>query len=131
MRPHLFLIGRLIFCWLILLISVQSKSQPAAADSEILIEDTSTGGTTGERPFVISASLEPGFNVEFKLQDRQEVYCELVSTMGRRIKQENFHNVLDETYLLKADDVCTGVYLLRFRIDGKYYVTRVFLNSES
>ena len=90
-------------------------------------------------PTVISSSLyslymnetEIGknFNITFNLDNRQAVTCELVDMMGRQIATREFSDVLNQTFNFDCENISTGIYLVRLRIDNSYYVSRILVSQ--
>lgn len=73
---------------------------------------------------------DPGnFYITFNLPESQTVGYEIVDTMGRQIVSEQIESVLNQTYLIDAGYVATGIYIVRLKIGSEYHATKVFLEN--
>lgn len=84
-----------------------------------------------DKPFTVYAEPSDSHNLylTFNLSDRQEVFCELVDTMGKRIAFENFTNVFNETHTVRTTGLGNGVYILRVQIGKEYHAVKFYLAS--
>lgn len=72
----------------------------------------------------------PGsFNITFNLNEPGPVGYEIIDVTGRTLVQAELRQVLNQTFRIDAGRVATGIYILRLRIGGRYYATRVFLRG--
>jgi hypothetical protein len=65
--------------------------------------------------------------ITFKLNDRQDVSCEMVDVAGRNVFGHTFNNVLNQTYRLEFPSMARGLYVVRVRVGERYYTTRIVL----
>ena len=65
------------------------------------------------------------FYITFNLSDREPVQYELVDLMGRQIIHEQLENVLNQTYTISTNTLSSGIYIVRLRIDDRYYSQKV------
>ncbi|WP_276369413.1 M43 family zinc metalloprotease [Chryseolinea sp. H1M3-3] len=72
---------------------------------------------------------ERNFNVTFNLGNRQTVGYELVDMLGKQIGAGELTDVLNQTYKIDLENASQGIYLVRLRIDKKYYVSRIVVNQ--
>lgn len=80
---------------------------------------------------IYGTSLEsPGnFYLTFNLTEPQQVGYEIINAVGQQIVSTDLGNVLNQTYLIDAGNVATGIYIVRLNIGGEYYATKVFLSN--
>lgn len=92
---------------------------------EITVEDNYTiYGYTSDR--INGRELKIGFNLE----TRQDVRIEVSDLTGRVVGTGDYKNVLNQVFDLPVNDYMkAGLYLVRFRIDGKQYASRIVLRD--
>jgi hypothetical protein len=80
--------------------------------------------------FLVRTSPTSGsFFITFNLDEPAPVGYEVLDVTGRTIVQAEIRQVLNQTYEIDAGRAATGIYILRLRIGGRYYATRVFLQG--
>lgn len=83
-------------------------------------------------PFLVygtDPSTPGSFYITFNLDEPRPVGYEILDVTGRSIASTEVGQVLNQTFLIDAGRVAAGVYILRLRIGGRYYATRVFLQA--
>lgn len=73
----------------------------------------------------------PGsFYITFNLNEPGPVGYEILDVTGKTIVHAEIGQVLNQTFLIDAGRAATGIYILRLRIAGRYYASRVFLRGQ-
>lgn len=69
----------------------------------------------------------PGFAITFYLETMQSVQYELVDVAGRSVESRILYDVLDQTFHFQANNVPTGIYIVRIKMNNRYFAERVYL----
>src|SRR5690606_34070529 len=73
----------------------------------------------------------PGsFYITFNLNEPGPVGYEILDVTGKTIVHAEIGQVLNQTFLIDAGRAATGIYILRLRIAGRDYDSRVFLRGQ-
>jgi hypothetical protein len=98
---------------------------------EFFISDNPNPISIQSNFLIYGTSLEsPGnFYITFNLPEPQLVGYEIINTVGQQIVGAELGNVLNQTYLIDAGNVATGIYIVRLNIGGEYYAKKVFLSN--
>lgn len=73
---------------------------------------------------------QPGnFYITFNLDEPKLVGYQVIDMMGRSIAATEIENVLNQTYLIDAGRVATGIYIVRLHIGSKFYASRVYIQG--
>jgi Pregnancy-associated plasma protein-A len=74
--------------------------------------------------------LQPGnFYITFNLDEPQPVGYEVLDVMGKALVQAEIGNVLNQTYLIDAGNIATGIYIIRLRIGTYFYTSKIFMRG--
>lgn len=80
--------------------------------------------------FLIHGTSTPGsFFITFNLDEPGPVGYEVLDVTGRTLVQAEIRQVLNQTFEIQTGRAATGIYILRLRIGGKYYASRVFVQG--
>ena len=74
-------------------------------------------------------SFPGSFYITFNLDEPQSVGYEVLDVTGRSIAAAEIAQVLNQTFLIDAGRVATGIYILRLRIGARYYASKVFMEA--
>lgn len=88
--------------------------------------------TAVEDPFLIygtTPSDDNDFIITFNLSERSNVTYDVLDITGRTLAHADITDVLNQTYVIDAGHVATGVYIVRLAISGKYYAQKVMLQK--
>jgi hypothetical protein len=98
---------------------------------EFFTSDNPNPVTIQSNFLIYGTGLEsPGnFYLTFNLAEPQPVGYEIINTIGQQVVSAELGNVLNQTYLIDAGNVGTGIYIVRLNIGGQYYASRVFLSN--
>ena len=67
------------------------------------------------------------YKITFNLEERADVSVYVYNTMGQKIAQHEFSNVLNQTYPIDLISNQTGIYILRLQIGGELFSNKIFL----
>lgn len=73
----------------------------------------------------------PGFAITFYLETKQSVQYELVDVAGRSVESRTLYDVLDQTFHFQANNVQAGIYIVRIKMNNRYFAERVYLGQAS
>lgn len=96
---------------------------------EFYISDDPSPPETG-RPYVVymtGVSEFGDFKITFDLETRQDVQLQVVDMMGRTFTEQLLPNTLNQTYSVSLTDASTGIYIVRLRLNGSYFATKVYV----
>lgn len=65
--------------------------------------------------------------ISFDLQQRTDVNCTIINTMGQLVSEVLWFDVLNQTYDLPLDNKGPGVYIVRLNIGEKMYQERILV----
>lgn len=68
--------------------------------------------------------------IGFNLESRQHVLMQIVDTHGRLMKEIVWHDVLNQIIDLPQSELADGLYILRLRINGRYYSSRMIITGD-
>lgn len=91
-------------------------------------DDPSPPQTT--KPFVVymtGAGEFGDFKITFDLETRQDVHLQVVDMIGRTFTEQLLPNTLNQTYSVSLTDAATGIYIVRLRLNGSYFATKVYV----
>jgi hypothetical protein len=78
-------------------------------------------------PFAVYWETLTEAKVTFNLDERSDVFIEILDFTGRRVAAADFKDVLNQTYSITTGTAAEGLYIFRAHIRGKRYAIKFFL----
>jgi len=97
-------------------------------NAEFFLSDNPAPPLIDEPFFVFNNASREDLFVTFKLEERQQVWYELIDVSGRSLVREELQDVLNQTFPVATAYASPGLYILRIRIGHQYFARKVFLD---
>lgn len=109
---------------------VKTELMPDVNINYFRVDDSGTDqSSTGELYALYGNDFEGSkdFYLTFDLKKRQTVQYEVIDITGRPVGLDEIPDVLDETYKVDLQIGSSGIYIIRLKIDSKYYSEKVYV----
>jgi hypothetical protein len=79
-------------------------------------------------PFAIYLTPEGTYDITFDMPDPKAVRLEVITMMGQEVAYLTALEVTNQTFTIPLNNQSTGIYIVRVKIDQKYYTRKIYLS---
>jgi hypothetical protein len=79
-------------------------------------------------PFAIYLTEDGTYDITFEMSDSKAVRLDVITLMGQEVAYLTASEVTNQTFMIPLDNQSTGIYIVRVKIDQKYYTRKIYLS---